>query len=92
MKKKSNAVQCLAMISQFALNMLVPIGMCFGIGYLIDRLLGTRFFCIIFFFLGAVSGFWSIYKLTIKIQTQSQETDSYEYSRKKLRDNKEAPR
>ena len=88
MNKKSKIVQCFSMVSQFALYMLVPIFICFGIVYYIDSKLGTSIFTIIFFFVGAVSGFWSIVKFATKIQNTDEDTQSYEYLRKQLRENK----
>jgi len=90
MKKKSKIVQCFSMVSQFALYMLVPIFICFGLGYYIDSAFGTHIFSIIFFFIGAISGFWSIVKFVTKIQSLDQDTKSYEYLRKQLRENKSA--
>ncbi len=62
-KRRSNqeAMRSLAMISQFSINMLVPIFLCFFVGYWLDKKLGTSYFIIIFFFLGALAGFRNIY-------------------------------
>ncbi|MBQ0028757.1 MAG: AtpZ/AtpI family protein [Lachnospiraceae bacterium] len=43
--------------------MLVPIFLCSAIGYFIDLKLGTSFFFIILFFIGAIAGARNIYIL-----------------------------
>ena len=47
----------LAMITQFGINMLVPIVLCGGAGMYLDKLLGTSFLSVILFFVGALAGF-----------------------------------
>ena len=46
--------QCLTLISQFGIMMLVPTGMMFALGYWLDGRLGTQFFAIVLFLLA----FW----------------------------------
>ncbi len=60
---RSNNIKILAYISQFAINMLVPIFLCSALGYFIDNKLGTDVFFIILFFVGAVAGARNIYIL-----------------------------
>ena len=57
----------LAMISQFGINMIVPILLCGGLGMLLDRKLGTSFLAVILFFIGALAGFRNIFVLASKI-------------------------
>lgn len=59
--------QALAMITQFGIHMIVPIFLCSFLGIWIDRKTGTSYWVIIFFFIGALAGFTSIYKLAKKI-------------------------
>ena len=59
---KSN-IRYLVYISQFAINMLVPIFLCSAAGYFIDRRLGTSWVFIVMFFVGAVAGARNIYIL-----------------------------
>ena len=61
--KKNSNIRILAYISQFAINMLVPIFLCSAVGYYIDQKFGTSFFFIILFFVGAVAGARNIYIL-----------------------------
>ena len=49
--------QCLTLISQFGIMMLVPTGMMFALGYWLDGRLGTQFFAIVLFFVGVLAGF-----------------------------------
>lgn len=67
MKYSKNVYRTLMMISQFGINMLVPIFACSFAGMYIDRALDTNFFMIILFFLGAFAGFRNIYVLTMKL-------------------------
>ena len=66
MKKESNNFRILTYISQFSINMLVPIFLCSGIGYYLDSKLGTSFIFIIMFFIGAAAGARNIYILARK--------------------------
>ena len=61
--KKNSNIRILAYISQFAINMLVPIFLCSAVGYYIDQKFGTSFFFIILFFVGAAAGARNIYIL-----------------------------
>ncbi|MCD7863657.1 MAG: AtpZ/AtpI family protein [Lachnospiraceae bacterium] len=77
MKKKRNSVfQALSMISQFGINMLVPIAMCSALGYFLDKWLGTGFFFIILFFVGAAAGAWNVYKMVKTIARLDEKTDN----------------
>lgn len=67
MKNKRAVYQSLTMISQFGLNMLVPIFLCSFFGMFLDRKLGTSYFMVIFFFVGALAGFRNIFLLAKKI-------------------------
>lgn len=67
MKYHKNVYRSLAMITQFGINMLVPIFACSFIGIFLDRHLGTSFFMILFFFIGALAGGRNIYVFSQKI-------------------------
>ncbi len=60
---RGNNIKILSYISQFAINMLVPIFLCSALGYYIDNKIGTDFFFIILFFVGAAAGARNIYIL-----------------------------
>ncbi len=57
----------LSLISQFTLYMLVPIAGCSVGGYFLDRHFGTSWIIIVCFFVGAVAGGQSVYRLAMKI-------------------------
>ncbi|MBR1691549.1 MAG: AtpZ/AtpI family protein [Lachnospiraceae bacterium] len=61
MKRNRSVYRMLAMITQFGINMIVPIFICSFLGMYLDRRLGTSFFMILLFFLGAIAGFRNIY-------------------------------
>lgn len=61
--KKKNVLRSLTLISQFGINMLVPIFICSFAGMFIDKHLGTSFFMVILFFVGAIAGFRNIFIL-----------------------------
>ena len=65
----------LALISQFGIMMLVPIGMMFALGYWLDGKLGTQIFTILFFVVGVLAGFGNIFRLARKIYQQENRED-----------------
>lgn len=60
-KERQETFRMLSMISQFGINMLVPIFLCFFAGMYIDKKLGTSYWMIILFFFGAIVGFRNVY-------------------------------
>ncbi len=60
-KERQSTFRMLTLITQFGINMLVPIFLCFFVGYYLDKKLGTSYLMIIFFFIGALAGFRNIY-------------------------------
>lgn len=58
------------MISQFGINMLVPIFLCSFCGMLIDERLDTSFWTIVLFFIGALAGFTNIFRFARRIYEQ----------------------
>ena len=67
MKYNKNVYQALMMISQFGINMLVPIFLCSFVGMFLDWKLGTSFWVVVLFFIGAMSGFTNVFKFARKI-------------------------
>lgn len=74
MKYNRNVYQALMMISQFGINVLVPVFLCSFIGMAIDRKSGTSFWVVIMFFVGAIVGFRNVYKFAKKIYEVPSET------------------
>lgn len=60
-KYDSSVYRSLALITQFGINMLVPIFLCTFLGIFLDKKLGTNFIVVILFFLGAAAGARNIY-------------------------------
>ncbi len=52
------------MITQFGLNMLVPMFMCFFAGRYLDKHFGTAWITVVLFFVGALAGFTNVYRLS----------------------------
>ncbi len=67
MKFNRSVYQALMMISQFGINMLVPVFICSFAGMWLDKKLGTDFLIIIFFILGAVSGGYNVFRFARRI-------------------------
>ena len=67
MKYDKSVFRALTLISQFSINMLVPILMCTFLGIFIDKKAGTSFWVVILFFVGALAGFRNIYIFAKKI-------------------------
>lgn len=57
----------MVLITQFSINMLVPIFLCSFGGLYLDKWLGTSYLFILFFFVGATAGFRNIYIFAKKI-------------------------
>ncbi len=66
-KYKRSVYQSMALITQFGINMLVPILLCSFAGMYLDRKFGTAFWFVLLFFVGALAGFRNIYILAKKI-------------------------
>jgi F0F1-type ATP synthase assembly protein I len=74
-KYKKSVYQSLAVITQFGINMLVPIFMCSFAGLFLDRKLGTAFWFVLLFFVGALAGFRNIFILARKIYEGEEKDD-----------------
>lgn len=67
MKVDKSVFRYLTLITQFGINMLVPIFLCSFAGIFLDRKFGTSFFMVFLFFIGALAGFRNIYVLARKM-------------------------
>lgn len=76
MKYRKNVYDSLILITQFSINMLVPIGLCSLLGWYMDQKFGTVFLFIVFFFLGAIAGFRNVYRMAKKIFSEKSEKDT----------------
>lgn len=73
-KYGKSVYQSLTMITQFGINMIVPIAFCSFAGYYLDRWLGTSYIVIVLFFVGAMAGFRNIYIFSRRIFQQPPES------------------
>ncbi len=76
MKYKKNVYQSLILITQFGINMLVPIFLCTFLGIFLDKVFNTTFIVIILFFLGAMAGFRNVYIFAKKVYEVPAERDN----------------
>lgn len=60
-KYDRSVYRSLALITQFGINMLVPIFLCSFLGIWLDEKLGTSWWMIVLFFTGALAGFRNVY-------------------------------
>lgn len=73
MKDNKTVFRSLTLITQFGINMLVPIMLCTFLGIFLDKLFSTSFIVIILFFIGALAGFTNVFRLARTIYTKSDE-------------------
>lgn len=78
MKYNSSVYQSLSLITQFSINMLVPIFLCSFVGLYADKKFGTSFWFVVLFFAGALAGFRNVYILAKKIYSQKEGKHGYE--------------
>jgi F0F1-type ATP synthase assembly protein I len=69
-KYNKNVYQALTMITQFGINMLVPIFICTFVGILLDKKLGTSWITVVLFFVGALAGFTNVFRFAKQIYSQ----------------------
>ena len=77
MKFNRSVFQALTMIGQFGINMIVPIFICAFLGNLLDRKLGTDFFMILLFFIGAIAGGYNVYRFARQVYQRGSEESAY---------------
>lgn len=81
MKYNKTVFQALVMVTQFSINMLVPILLCSFLGIVIDKQLNTSYWVVILFFAGALAGFRNVYRFAKKIFSTKSES-LYERSKR----------
>lgn len=85
MKEKRAVMETLFLILQIGITMLVTIGLCFWIGYLLDKHLGTKLLWA-FIVLGILSGYRAVYLLIRKhIRGRAYETEQPEWAKRAFR-------
>ncbi len=76
MKYRKNVYQSIAMITQFGINMIVPILLCTLLGVYIGRKFDMMIIVIPLFIIGALAGFRNIYIMAKKIYEQESDRDT----------------
>lgn len=74
-KRNSSVFQALVLVTQFGINMLVPIFLCLFLGLLIYRKAGTAVPLIVLLFVGALAGFRNCYIQARKVYRNNESTD-----------------
>lgn len=67
MKYGKNVRQALVLVTQFGLDMLVPIVMCSFVGLWLDKKFGTSWIFVVLFFVGAIAGARNVYKFAKRV-------------------------
>ena len=75
-----------AMVLQFGINMLVPICMMSALGIYLDQCLGTSYWMVVLFFVGAIAGGQNVFRLARRIyapgdQDSKKESQNSTYSK-----------
>lgn len=65
----------LVLITQFGINMLVPICMMSALGIWLDGRYGTSFWTILLFFVGAIAGGQNVYRMAKKVYETEEKAD-----------------
>lgn len=76
-KYDKSVYQSLALITQFGINMLVPVFLCSFVGIWLDEKFDTSFWMILLFFVGALAGFRNIYIMAKRIY-DSKDRDAHD--------------
>ena len=72
-KWNKNVYRSFALISQFGISMIVPICLCAFGGQWLDSKLGTSYWMVILFFVGALAGARNVYIMAHKIYSAKEE-------------------
>lgn len=91
MKYSKNVFRAMTMISQFGINMIVPIVLCSFLGMWLDRKFGTNYWMVILFFVGAVAGGRNVWVFARKIFMQT-DTKRKRPDKTETRDDQKAKR
>lgn len=77
--------QSFTMVLQFGINMLVPICMMSALGIYLDQRLGTSYWMVILFFVGAIAGGQNVFRLARKVYAPSGKNEKKEAQNSKQR-------
>ncbi|MCX4321066.1 MAG: AtpZ/AtpI family protein [Lachnospiraceae bacterium] len=76
MRYGKSVYHALAMVTQFGINMLVPIFLCSFLGIYLDRRFGTSFWMVVLFFAGAAAGFRNVFIFAKRVYSMKNEKDT----------------
>lgn len=79
----------ITMVTQFGMNMLVPICMMSALGIYLDRKLGTSFWMILLFFVGAIAGGQNVYRMARQIYAPDEEIKENQVKSKSMESRQE---
>lgn len=71
-----------AMVMQFGINMIVPIGMTSALGVYLDEKLGTSYLFIVLFVLGVIAGAQNVYRMAKQVYDAPSKSRKKEYDSK----------
>lgn len=77
MKYNRSVFQSMTMLSQFGINMLVPVIACSFLGIFLDRRFGTSYLVVILFFVGAIAGGRNCYRFAKRIFDSPSSSEAY---------------
>lgn len=75
MKYKKSVYRSLTLITQFGINMVVPIFLCTLLGVYVGERIDAEWITIPLFFVGAIAGFQNIYRMSKRIMNDTEERD-----------------
>ncbi len=78
--------RAMAMISQFGINMIVPICLTSAIGIWLDEKLGTSYWMVVLFFVGAIAGFRNVYIVMKSFWKSPEKEEAKEVKEREQRD------
>ncbi len=76
-----SVAQALALVMQFGINMLVPICLMSALGIWLDRKLGTSFWMILLFIVGAAAGGQNVYRMARQVYEGDKKEPDKEHGR-----------
>lgn len=78
----------LALVTQFGINMLVPICLMTALGMFLDDKLGTCWLVILFFVMGAAAGGQNVYRMARQVYEEPPERDKLKEQGSRNADNR----
>ena len=80
-KYDRSVYRSMVLITQFGINMLVPIGMMCALGIWLDGRYGTSFWTILLFCVGAIAGGQNVYRMAKRVYETEEKDGNAEKSK-----------